>query len=185
MTTTPRPALKSALIALMAPLLLAACASQTPYKPASKADTYGYTETRLTGDHYRVAFSGNASTPADTTRDFALLRAAELTLQNGNDWFQLISRSTDKKTQTSGLDSGPDFVPQQTVYQRCGLLRCDTVVTTTPGYVGGFDSGTTTTSNTYTSEVEIAMGKNPMPTTAESYDARQMVASLRRMLIKP
>ncbi|WP_428309534.1 CC0125/CC1285 family lipoprotein [Hydrocarboniphaga sp.] len=177
--------MRSVVIALVAPLLLQACASQTPYKPASKADARGYTETRLSSDHYRVAFSGNASTPADTTRDFALLRAAELTLQSGNDWFQLISRSTDKKTQTSGVDTGPDFVPQQTVYQRCGLLRCDTVVTTTPGYVGGFDSGAATTSNTYTSEVEIVVGKNPMPTTAESYDARQMVASLRRMLIKP
>jgi hypothetical protein len=173
----------SALLISATALLLAACATQTPYKPADKSDSYGYTETRLTSDHYRVVFTGNSTTPADTTRDFALLRAAELTLQNGGDWFQLVSRNTDKKTQTSGVDTGPDFYPQQAVYQRCGLVRCESVVTTTPGYIGG-SVGSSTTSNIYTSEVEIVVGKNPMPKTAESYDARQTAASLRRMLIK-
>jgi hypothetical protein len=54
-----------------------------------------------------------------------------------------------------------------------------------PGYGGGFDRATATTSNSYSSEVDIVMGRNPMATSAESYDARQMVSSLRRMLIKP
>ncbi|WP_299692172.1 hypothetical protein [Hydrocarboniphaga sp.] len=164
-------------------LLLSACASQMPYQPAARADTYGYSETKLTSDRYRVVFTGNASTPADATRDFALLRAAELTLQNGNDWFQLASRNTDTKTQASTVDTGPDYLPRQAVYQRCGLLRCESVVTTSPGVIGG-GASTTSSSTSYTSEVEIVMGKNPMPQTSESYDARQTATSLRRMLIK-
>lgn len=59
------------------------------------------------------------------------------------------------------------------------------MVTTSPRYIGGFDGGTTTTSNTYSSEVDVVVGKNPMPASAESYDARQTATSLQRMLIKP
>lgn len=170
-------------ILLLLTVLLTACATQTPYKPAAERGAEGYTETRLTNDRYRISFRGNSLTPADTVRDYALLRAAELTLQEGQDWFQLIDSDTDKNVRSStSVDSGFISPPQTSVYQRCGLLACDTTVVTTPGYASGPDLATTTTTTSYTTTLDILIGKKPMPAKAESYDARQLAGNLRRLL---
>lgn len=166
-------------------LSLSGCATQTPYQPAEKRGAEGYTETKLGDTRYRITFTGNSTTPAETVKDYALLRAGELTLEKGSDWFQLVDSSNDKKVQTSTtVDSGLGIAPATEVYQRCGLLRCSTVVTTSPGYGSGFDVGTTTTSSSYTSSLEIVMGKKPMPNKVESYDARDLVTSLRGIMGK-
>lgn len=169
---------------LMTALLagLAACASPTPYRPAEERGAQGYTETRLTNDRYRITFTGNSLTPSETVKDYALLRAAELTLQLGYDWFHLAGRDTDKKQRQSttvGSDFG--YPPETRVYQRCGMLSCDTVVTSSPGFSTGVAVGTTTTSTAYTSTLEIVLGKYPMPNNVESYDARQLATTLRRL----
>jgi hypothetical protein len=171
---------KLSLLALA--LTLSACATQTPYRPAESRNDYGYRETQLTNDRYRVTFSGNSSTGADVTKDFALLRAGELTLQKGYDWFQLVDRKTDKDVNYQTIDTGFYDPPTTSVYQRCGLTRCSTYVYTTPGFGFSGGSATTTSTTAYTSELEIVMGKKPMPKSAEAYDARELVATLRRLM---
>ncbi|MDH3658876.1 MAG: hypothetical protein OEU92_02420 [Alphaproteobacteria bacterium] len=70
---------------------LAACsASPTPYQVA--AEDGGYTDQQLESDRYRVKFEGNSATPRETVEDYALYRAAELTLATGNDYFKVISK---------------------------------------------------------------------------------------------
>jgi hypothetical protein len=167
-------------------VILSACATQTPYQPAEKRGAEGYTETRLTDNRYRVTFTGNPVTPSETVKDYALLRAAEVTLQNGYDWFRLVNSDTDKKQRTT-ISGGSDFdIPgQTTVYQRCGLLSCSTAVSSTPGFSSGFDVATTSTSTAYSSSLEIVMGKKPMPASVESYDARNLASTLRRLMNKP
>ena len=64
--------------ALSLALVLSGCA--TAYQ--SNSLTGGYTDTQLAPDVFRVSFSGNAFTSNDRVQDFALLRAAELTLAN-------------------------------------------------------------------------------------------------------
>ena len=170
-----------ALVAVI--VVLAGCASQSTYQPAEKRGAEGYTETKLTNNRYRVTFTGNSVTPAETVKDFALLRAAELTLQEGYDWFNLADRNTDKKVHSStSVGTGINFPSQTQVYQRCGLLNCDTVVATSPGFSSGADIATTTTSTSYSSALEIVLGKYPMPNTVESYDARQLASTLRRLM---
>jgi hypothetical protein len=85
----PRPAAP----ALVLGLLIAACAGgPTPYQQAQ--DGYGYSEQRFEENRYRVSFAGNSATSRQTVEDFLLYRAAELTVQTGHDWFEVVHRNT-------------------------------------------------------------------------------------------
>ncbi|MGI9419056.1 MAG: CC0125/CC1285 family lipoprotein [Geminicoccaceae bacterium] len=82
---------RRALPAIVCALGLAACsASPTPYQLAGEDG--GYTDQQLESDRYRVKFEGNSATSREMVEDFALYRAAELTLQTGNDYFKVVSK---------------------------------------------------------------------------------------------
>lgn len=83
---------------LVAPLvfLVAACSTPTPYQPGEGG--YGYTEQQIENDRYRVIFSGNPSTPRETVQNYLLYRAAELTVQNGFDYFTLVDGDVERST---------------------------------------------------------------------------------------
>ena len=84
------------LITALALLSLAACASApTRYAPAANASEMGYREQRLEQERYRVSFRGNPDLKGPQVEDMALRRAAELTVQNGYQWFNVVSRYTD------------------------------------------------------------------------------------------
>ena len=73
---------------------LAACsATPTPYQVAG--DDGGYSDQRIETDRYRVTFEGNTATSRDRVEDFALYRAAELTLQSGHDYFKVLSKEVE------------------------------------------------------------------------------------------
>ncbi|MEZ5933729.1 MAG: hypothetical protein R3F54_17615 [Alphaproteobacteria bacterium] len=75
-------------------LALAACAaSPTPYQAIGEQG--GYTDQQLEANRYRVKFEGNSSTSRETVEDFALYRAAELTLQKGHDYFKVVSKDVE------------------------------------------------------------------------------------------
>jgi hypothetical protein len=78
---------------------LTACETATPYQPnvRGQATSGGYSETRLEPNRWRVTFSGNSMTSRETVEGYLLFRAAELTLQNGDDWFAIADRHTDAK----------------------------------------------------------------------------------------
>ncbi len=110
-------------LALILLLVLTGCASQHSqehryYHPA-KGDGTGYKELALSETHYRVQFKmrGQARTTAE---GYALRRAAELTLQQGYDWFVVV-----KKTQRR-LEDEPAFPARRELinHRRCGLLGC-------------------------------------------------------------
>ena len=162
---------------------LAGCATQTPYKPAAERGAEGYTETQLTENRYRITFVGNTVTPSETVKDFALLRAAELTLQHGYEWFRIMERDNDKKVNSATTVGGGFSSPSHSsVYQRCGLVSCQTVVSHSPGFSTGLGVATTSTSSSYSYALEVVMGKAPMPQDAESYNARELAATLRRWM---
>jgi len=83
-----------ALSALLA-LLVGACVSPTPYAPAQVFGGLGYSEERLEDGNYRVAFYGNSLTDVETVDAYLLRRAAELTLENGHDYFTIEEGYTD------------------------------------------------------------------------------------------
>ncbi len=81
--------------------MLAACATSTPYGPATQSGGYGFSEQRVEDNRYRIVFRGNSSTPRETVENFLLYRAAELTKNNGFDYFILMESDTEAKTSYS------------------------------------------------------------------------------------
>ena len=77
----------------MLALALSACAAPTPYGPLATGDGYGHSEQRIEGTRFRVTFAGNAATPREVVRDYLLYRAAELTLEQGADYFVITTSS--------------------------------------------------------------------------------------------
>lgn len=52
--------------------------------------TGGFDETQLQSEMYRVSFKGNGYTSSERAADLALLRCAEITLQNGYAFFAIV-----------------------------------------------------------------------------------------------
>ena len=75
------------------------CATPTPYQPVSSAHPArgGYTDRKLADDRYEVTFAGNMLTTRQRVEDYLLFRAAELTLEHGYDWFQVIDHEMDRE----------------------------------------------------------------------------------------
>lgn len=83
-----------AVIVLLTTLCLAACATTpTVYAPASVTSSgTGYSEVRIEADRWRVTFEGAGDATEAEVERFALRRAAELALQNGYEWFEVVDR---------------------------------------------------------------------------------------------
>lgn len=81
---------------------LAACATPTPYQPniRGQAVSGGFSEMRLEGDRWRVNFAGNTLTDRETVEGYLLFRAAELTRDQGYDWFEIVDRETNRDRRT-------------------------------------------------------------------------------------
>ena len=84
--------------------VLTACATATPYQPASQSLRNGFSETQIEKDRIKVTFDGNSLTDRETVETYLLYRAAELTKQKGYDYFTVVDRATDKKTRL--VDTG-------------------------------------------------------------------------------
>jgi hypothetical protein len=83
--TKRRKYVKAAFNIIMTALLLCSCSSGTPYQ--SRGLRGGYSETQLGENIFRVSFRGNGYTDHEKSADFCLLRAAEVTLENGFRFF--------------------------------------------------------------------------------------------------
>jgi hypothetical protein len=79
----------SVLLAALA--LCGGCA--TPY--AKQGYPGGYRETQYDRNVFKVTFAGNAYTTGERVQEFALLRSAELTLENGFKFFAISASSND------------------------------------------------------------------------------------------
>ena len=95
-----RTAAIAASLALTA--LVSACATATPYQPniPGQAVSGGFSEQRLESNRFRVTFAGNSLTSRDTVEAYLLYRAAELTVQQGFDWFTIVERDVERDRRT-------------------------------------------------------------------------------------
>lgn len=78
-----------------AALILAACATATPYGPASSGGGYGFSDQRIEENRYRITFRGNSLTSRETVENSLLFRAAELTVERGYDYFIVVENETE------------------------------------------------------------------------------------------
>ena len=151
---------------MVALLLVAACATSALYQPASSPRGTGYSEQRLETNRWRVSFTGGPSTPAGVVQDYALLRAADLTLSMGYEWFIVAGRQT--ASQDSGY--GPRFAGMWG--PPCGRFGCRSAI------YGGFWYDDYDEQR-LSASLDIVMGKGPRPPDANAYDARDVANTIR------
>lgn len=159
--------IRSALIAAVA-LTLAACASMAPYGQASSPTGQGYSEQRIEQDRYRITYRG----VGDQARvaDYALLRAADLTIANGYDWFEITQRWTDGRP-----DSARGLRPSVSI--GAGSSRYGGYSSSGVGVGVGLNvSGPSPTATV----LEVRLGRGPMPERPNVYDAREVALNTRR-----
>jgi hypothetical protein len=158
---------------IMSIILLSSCASQSAYRAAS-GNGYGYQEVKLSDTQYRISFKLRGSNVAKA-KDLALVRAADLTLQHGYTWFQVIDKEmTREKSDDSSLTIGASR--ETTTTTSCGLLTCQSRTTPSTGYHAAAELGADR--DKVERLLEIRMGKGVQPQDGRSYNAKQLKANL-------
>lgn len=179
-------------VALVATAGLTACATATPYQPnvRGQAVSGGFSETRLEADRFRVNFAGNSLTSRETVERYLLYRAAELTVDQGGDWFTLVERQTDRKARTY-VDPDPLGPYGRYGYWRPywryygpgpGWRRWD------PWYGDPFwaDHIDVRTIERFEASAEILIGHGAKPVNdPRAFDAREVMANLGPAIVRP
>jgi hypothetical protein len=161
-------------IALAAVLFMSACATAPPpYGAALTPAGPGYSETQIESGRYFVTFRAPNGAEPSRLEDYALLRAAELTLQSGHQWFWLDRRTLDgQASRGSGTSIGVG-VGAGSWGRRSG------------GSVGvgvNFPLGGGGRGSARAAMVEIRMGQGEKPDAVNAYDARSTADSIRARL---
>ena len=150
---------------LLAAASLAGCATgPTLYQPAAGPNAVGFSEYRIEPGRYRVTFRGGPGAPIQQVSDYALLRAADLALAEGYEWFRVADRVTEGRP-----DSGPRL--------GVGVGGGDY------GYRSGVSLGVGTSFNlgggpSLIQTIEVVMGRGERPRGADVYDARALRENL-------
>ena len=153
--------MKLLLFSLAAALALSACATPpTLYQASVGRAAVGYSEYRIEPGRYRVTFRGGPGAPAQQVADYALLRAADLAIADGYDWFRVADRVN---------EVGGGGGSRLSVGIGAGSFGRHTGVGL--GVNQGLDlSG----GPSLTSTIEVVMGKGERPRGADIYDARAL-----------
>lgn len=178
-------------------LSMAACTTATPYQPyrAESAGGVhgGFSEQRLQPDRFLVRFHGNELTSRERVEGYLLYRAAELTLQNGYDWFSIIDRHTEHDVETTvrpdpfyrpwyGSGYG-NWHPDWRYYRRgYGWVGWHPGVGD-PFWANHVD---VTTVESFEATAEIILHKGPKPASEQrGFDARTVLANLGPTIVLP
>ena len=180
-------------------LLLGACASETTYRPATGQgfSRTGFTDSQVEQNRFLVSFAGNSSTPRDTVERYLLFRAAEITLQQGGDYFVMTGRDTDLQSRTyttGGFNSGLGYGgfggywgPSWRYYG--GGFGYGRGFGWSPWYGGGFGAFNdfdVQTVQRYEASAEIVVGRGPIPrNNLRAFDARQVVDRIGPTVVTP
>ncbi|MBX9616311.1 MAG: hypothetical protein Q8S03_01725 [Brevundimonas sp.] len=180
-----KPSIKACLV-VAAALTLSACATSTAYAPAGfNGQRGGYAEQRLERDRYSISFSGNSVTSREQVEMSLLLRAAELTTENGYDWFSTVNRATDRDTRFQSVGDpfynryGPYWGPSWRYYGFGRWSRWN------DPFWGRSDFDVRQVDR-YEATAEIVMGRGPKPAgDANAFDAREVIANLSGRVTRP
>lgn len=159
---------------MMVTLLLIACASSPVYSPASDSG-FGYSHSQLDSNSYRVHFKmrGDDSKQA---MDYAMRRAAQLTLEKGYDWFVINDQQTLTHTRKNA-DPSISHSETMVVTRDCGLVGCKT--RSYPVHQTTFGTQLESSQSMVESIIAIRMGKGMRPQSDNSYDALEVHKRLK------
>ncbi|MEM1379802.1 MAG: hypothetical protein AAGH41_04165 [Pseudomonadota bacterium] len=161
------------LFAILAFIGLAACATPTPFEPAGNSG-FGFADQKIEDNRFRISFRGNSLTTKEQVETALLLRAAELTLENGFDHFIVVSDDTETERRVRVTDLGGRFGPYP--YYGFGAFPYYTW-----GYPWGprFNDVDVRESQRYTAIAYIVTGNGPKPDgNLLAYDAREVQKNL-------
>jgi hypothetical protein len=155
--------IKPVLLAALCCAALTACATPGPtlYAPAAGPQAVGFSEYRLEPGRYRITFRGGPGAPPAQVADYALLRAADLTLADGYDWF----RVSDRNLRQAAPNNSPQFsigIGGASFGRHSGVGL---------GVNKSFDTGG---GASLAQSLEVVMGKGPAPQDADVYVAREV-----------
>ena len=89
-------------IALLFILMLVGCGS-APYQSAHENKGYGYYDQQLSKNVYRLHYQCGRGDSSGKASDFALLRAAELALENNYSHFVILKRDDETRNRSSHI----------------------------------------------------------------------------------
>jgi len=161
---------------------LAACETATPYQPlaAGNAISGGFTDQKLDDTHFRVTFEGNSATSREQVENYLLYRAAQLTADQGFDWFEMVDRDTRNRGYSYVVPDGPYYwSPYWRFRGAWGWGAWD------PYWGGAWDYDIQTVDR-YQAIAEIAVGHGPKPANdRRALDARSVMDNLGPHIVKP
>lgn len=150
-------------IILCLAIFLAGCATTEYSQREGSFWGSGYYDKKLQEGVYKVGYTGNASTRGDAAEDLALLRAADVALQNGYNYFVVIDRA--KRTNVSS-----SYTPLMPYTYKGNTY-----------YTGGYST------DTYTPDIELTVRcyiKKPLDTRQTIFDAGEIKANLSGKYVK-
>ena len=161
--------IKAVLFAAVATATLAACQTTPTYSAAASGNAAGYSEQQIESNRYSVTYRAPGGADAQTLNDYALLRAADLTLEHNRNWFWVDRRSLNGEGQRSGPSLGIGIGGGSFGHHSGVGIGVGTSIP-----LGG-GGGATATSAT----LEVRFGEGPKPDDPNAYDARSIATNLR------
>jgi len=158
--------MKTLLISIAALAALTACATgPTAYGPAQGAGL-GFNAQQIENDRFQVSFTGRTEEEA---RNYALLRAAEITLEQGYDSFRIVGGGTNGNDRRgSGISSSIG------IGVGSGGYRSGSRTNVGVG-IGINDVARALGGNKVTTNLEILLGRGAADGDSNVHDARQIV----------
>jgi hypothetical protein len=187
----------AAVVAMVLGAGLAACETPTPYQPlkvyASKWEGGwgGFSDQKLGPGRFRVTFAGNAYTSRDTVQAYLLYRAAELTLAQGFQAFEMADRHIDRDDETYLTpDSYGAYAYHQTLWRPAmrfyGVAWNPEHGSYAIGGVARPGRQDIRLARRYEASTEIIMHAGPRQTGDQhAFDARQVMTNLGELIRRP
>ena len=173
-------------------LAVAGCATKTAYRPATGSgfERAGYSDRMIEPNRFMVSFAGNSYTSRDTVERYLLYRAAELTVQQGYDYFILSDRNTDRRTRTYATPSfaggpyGYGYWGPSWRYRGRGFgWRSWDPFWGDPFFDRSIDVQTI---DKYEASAEIVLGRGPKPANnVRAFEAREVMRNLGPTIVTP
>ncbi len=154
------------LLVLVTAFVLGACAAVGPtnYGPADQKG-FGYEETRIEEDRYRIVYRGSGGVPPEQVEDYAMRRAGEVALQEGFTWFRVVVRDV-TRDQRGGVTLGAG-VGGGSYGRRSGV-----------GVGVGGNFGKIGARDYFTVRLDVLMGAGDAPDDDDVYDAASIVSAI-------